>query len=507
MELECKKLPFRQYERIHDAAIPVEETMEYIVPDYCPDIGRILYTDGSVFLRSKEYIDGKIELNGVVKAAVLYLPENSSTLRSMEVVVPFTCRSELKDAGECVFLVQGRLQEAEARLLNPRKLLLRVNVVEEVAAYSIQKVELIEEITAEEEMGLQQKNEDVSTDIIKTIKEKDFTFMDEICLPSNKEEIEEILSCCYELQAAESKVLGEKVVINGQIYCRLLYRSVSGQLCSWEGELPLHQVVDVEKGKDDSQVQINLQVIGCEQELSGEGSGRCVTVNLFIKAQLVLWENCSLQYVADTYSTRYNTSVQRQPLMLMHQQPQQSKRQNIHELLEIGIQPKQVAAVRVYCTPVHCVKDTCVLNMQTTVHISVVYLDENSVPLAAQRQIEVHSAAEVSRDSSCTARALCQGEIYAAPSNGGVDIRFSIDFMVQETVCQTATALQEVQLKDPTNFAGIPSVILRSREGSESLWEIAKRYSSTEEAIRQANELETEEIPQGQLLLIPRCRC
>ena len=46
-----------------------------------------------------------------------------------------------------------------------------------------------------------------------------------------------------------------------------------------------------------------------------------------------------------------------------------------------------------------------------------------------------------------------------------------------------------------------PSLILR-RVGEETLWEMAKLYGSTEDAIRKANGL-TEEPTQGQILIIP----
>jgi hypothetical protein len=45
-----------------------------------------------------------------------------------------------------------------------------------------------------------------------------------------------------------------------------------------------------------------------------------------------------------------------------------------------------------------------------------------------------------------------------------------------------------------------PSIILR-RAGNESLWNIAKDYGSTVEAIREANKI-TEEPEKGQILLI-----
>ena len=46
-----------------------------------------------------------------------------------------------------------------------------------------------------------------------------------------------------------------------------------------------------------------------------------------------------------------------------------------------------------------------------------------------------------------------------------------------------------------------PSLILR-RVGEESLWDMAKLYGSTEDAIRKANGLTDEPVP-GQILIIP----
>jgi hypothetical protein len=48
---------------------------------------------------------------------------------------------------------------------------------------------------------------------------------------------------------------------------------------------------------------------------------------------------------------------------------------------------------------------------------------------------------------------------------------------------------------------GRPSMILR-RAGTDSLWDLAKRYGSTVEAICNANDLE-DQAEQGRMLLIP----
>ena len=52
----------------------------------------------------------------------------------------------------------------------------------------------------------------------------------------------------------------------------------------------------------------------------------------------------------------------------------------------------------------------------------------------------------------------------------------------------------------------IPSVVLRLAAPGEGIWEIAKAYGTTQEQIMQANELESDLLPAGKMLLIPRVR-
>lgn len=49
MELELKKQSFDTYEAGTETTLTAEETAETIVPDYCPDMARIIDTEGMVF--------------------------------------------------------------------------------------------------------------------------------------------------------------------------------------------------------------------------------------------------------------------------------------------------------------------------------------------------------------------------------------------------------------------------------------------------------------------------
>ena len=84
MELELKKARFDAYDVGGELTLTQEETAETIVPDYCPDIARIIDTEGKVYLHSRELRDGKAEVSGTIRVTVLYTPDGESGVRTLD---------------------------------------------------------------------------------------------------------------------------------------------------------------------------------------------------------------------------------------------------------------------------------------------------------------------------------------------------------------------------------------------------------------------------------------
>lgn len=53
MELELNRTHLTGYETVLDTTVFQEETLETIVPDACPDILRLVDTQGKILLKSK----------------------------------------------------------------------------------------------------------------------------------------------------------------------------------------------------------------------------------------------------------------------------------------------------------------------------------------------------------------------------------------------------------------------------------------------------------------------
>ena len=136
MELEFDRDVIQGCEVLADGTVCQEETLESIVPDACPDILRIVAVCGQAALNGKQAKEGMAQASGTVRAVILYQPEAGGGLRRMEAALPFTAQLEapgLTDRGTVQACV--RLRGAEARALNPRKVLLRADLAVDLTAF------------------------------------------------------------------------------------------------------------------------------------------------------------------------------------------------------------------------------------------------------------------------------------------------------------------------------------------------------------------------------------
>ena len=304
MELELDRTQRSGYEAVLDTTVCREETLESIVPDACPDILRICDTEGVVCLRDKVLQDGRVELSGSVRAALLYLPDGEEGIRRMEVELPFSCTLEHPALTPlCRVVALPRVQGADARLINPRKVLVRVDLAFCVQVYAPVEDDICSGVLAPEEAGVQQMSEQCDACTTVCVQEKPFTFSDEISLSGSKPEAEELLKCRAALRCSESKVIGNKLIFKGESQLQMLYRSSAGGLCTAEYELPFSQIMEVSGVGESAECDLSFTLTGASCSLDPGGDGRTVSVSLEALSQSVVRESRMLEVLSDAYST------------------------------------------------------------------------------------------------------------------------------------------------------------------------------------------------------------
>ena len=309
--MEFERDTIISYETAAEVTLCQEETLESIVPDACPDILRIVDVCGQATISGKQAREGVAQVTGMVRASILYQPEGGGGLRRMEVGLPFTCQAEapgLTEAG--TILASPRLRRAEARALNPRKVLLRVDLAVDVTACQPVERAVCCGVTNPEENGVCQRQHQGEHYQVCAVQEKPFTFSEQVRLQSSTGEVPVLLAARVQPVCTESKLIGTKLIFKGMVELYLLLQEPGGGLATSHESMPFSQIIEVTQAGEEGDCQVEVEVASFRCE-PAPGDGRELEVSLELLAQAQVRSHRPVTLLQDLYSTSNLMEVER----------------------------------------------------------------------------------------------------------------------------------------------------------------------------------------------------
>ena len=469
-----------------------EQTQEIKLTEGMPDVGRILSAWGQPILRGKEWGTDTINYSGGMMVWVLYAPEDGSPERCVEGWIPFQLRWDLPEElpeGQIRLRLLPRL--VDARSISPRKILVRAGMAVSAEAFATTQITVPELETAPAGVELLRRTYPVR--LMKEAGEKSFVLDEELTMPDDLPQPEQIVYYYVEPKITDRKVLSEKVVFRGNANLHTLCRGEGGQLHSWDFDMPFSQYAELsgEYGPE-AQADFALCPTSMELELDDEGHLR---FKCGVTAQYCITDREQLSVVEDAYSPNRELTIQTETLEL----PAilENRRETAYAQGNLPMQIHTAADVRFLPDfPKQKYRDSGVALELPGVFQSLYYGEDGSL-----------GAGTVRWDDTLNVNADEHTVLTAVPapasiqlSAGSVKAELPLELTAaakQQLPVVAGLTLGEERRPDP----GRPCLILR-RVGSESLWQIAKAAHSTVGSIREANGLQNEPAP-GQLLLIP----
>ena len=509
MELKLKKAGHDYYEGVAWPSFSCETMRESIVPDSCADIARIVDTTGLVCLTGRELTsDGRFSASGTVDVSVLYIPEKGDGPCALRFQIPFQCSGEGQDAAQAEFLdIRGELQSIDTRVLNPRKVLTRANLVFYPSGCRHVSLSVCTD-AGEEDPSIQLLREKKETWVVAGVREKEFTFTEELPLSPGRGAALEVLSARFAVRGTDSKLIGSKLVVKGLISASVLYRESGGRLSVLQQDLPFSQILEGGGFSEDLDSTASYRLLSAECHVGAEGAPddpHTLTVTLLMRARVTVRRREEIDFIADLYSTASDVTCETAELTLREDSDRRSTRLNIRELLETGAAVKSVVDTEVGCGGVR--QAGAPGELEIPLWARCLYLDENDALRCVRRDFSAACQGEVPEGCRAEAEAACRGDIMASILPDGVELRFQVDCDMESAresryLCVAGGETEEAESRESG-----PSLILRKVGPEESLWSVAKQYRTTCRAILEVNEIaEESQLPHERLLLIPRAR-
>ena len=507
MEHQLDMHALDHFSLIFDSDLFQEETLDIIVPDSFEDIYRIIDTGGQIQLTGKSVHEGTVTVSGMLNAWVLYEPEDRQGICRMESKVPFAICQDVQAAkSDCLCVAVPVIRGLDSRMLNPRKILLRADVGANIQLYQICQTQLCSGIMEEDSGTVQQLKKETSAFIIKDIQEKEFTVFNELRLQNGPSGHGEMLSCEVKAACSQAKVIGNKLVIKGEARAAVRYLVEERVYCSC-AVIPFSQIMDAHGLSENADCIVELCVTAVNCTAGGE-EGRVADLSVDLLAQAVMRDKCQIILLQDAYSTSYDLKTETKEFELPQLVEHASCTKNISETLPCQSKVRNVVESSVSCVQVGQKKEHNDLCLDGQLAIRVLYVDDTDALHCLNQTMTVSGRLENQSRLACNLRCVCPGEIYASVAPEGIEVRFDVEFQWLMVSKQPWRAIVSAKREDSeiTPQHHRASVVLRMTMPDETLWQIAKHYQTTEQAICRANEISDGELTAGRMLLIPRCK-
>lgn len=505
MELELRQEYISCWDNAYQTLMNQEETTEMIVPDACPDILQILDGEGKLLLQRKEAMDGKAELSGCIKVGILYQPEGENRVCSMEGILPFSTNLDSATiTRSSKLMVCPKIQKVDVHVLNPRKVLIKVNFTLEVTCYTPQTQSVCSCVEKREQYGICEKVEEHQNHVVMAAQEKMFSYTDTLTLPAGNPDMEELLRFRTDCISQDAKVIGNKLLFKGEARVELMYRSRDGRPCTAMFPLPFSQMMEVGDVGEDSTPELRIIFTNSSCKRADE-EGRSVSVELELMAQSVLSKTHRVALLTDLYSTECDMVDTRKTYTMGCLMDYGVAPESVRELLECTMPVARVLDVQLRPLQLANPKQGSEMTMNADVEAYVLFETEEGDCSSLHRRITVPHTVPISQqwDYRCDFSMSRQGS--AMPASGGIEVSFTVEFSWSAMEKRKVQGIERASVEEKQPITGeIPSVIIRSVRNGECLWDIAKSYRTTENDIAEANALPTAELYAGQMLLIPR---
>lgn len=483
------------------------------VPDSKDDIGRIVMGKGTIAVEEMQRMENYIRVTGKLHYAVLYVTDGGDPhLASLEGKHPFEEMVYIEGREGEQYLLRNSTVEFSASLIHSRKISLKAMAEIEIGWEKVEDVSLPTDV--EEEAPLYKKTKNMQMLTLQTTKKDTYRIKEEMKLPGTKENIGTLLWTDVESRKLDTKLGEDELNVSGELMVFCLYESPEGKNDWMEQIIPYNGRVEC-SGADGSMfhhVHAALEDVNVEVRMDEDGEMRSLGIEGTLELQIAIYEEEAVEVLEDTYSIEKECSMEREKVCCEELLIQNHFKCKLSEQLSLPELREDILQICCNSGRLQIEKMEAVehgIQIEGVLHLRILYVKENDeVPFAVWQGMVPFAyfleCENMTEDAVFEIQHVLEQLSVSLLGSGEVEVKAVLAFhsLVKRPVSEEV--MTRLDLEDPVvdENARIPGIIGYTVKEGEELWDLAKRYHTTMERVKEVNGLETDVIKEGDRILI-----
>lgn len=462
-----------------------------IVPDIKPDILEIISTNGILNIYKKEMTDGKIRIDGSVNCFVDYKSENE--IRSINHTIEFSQIIQLEnvksDMNDCCNI---SLKSINAKIINERKINIKANLE---CAMNVTKISKVEYISGATE-NVQRKEKSINTNSLfgmgttkVSINEKqDANIGDNIA---------EVLSSKVTYKDIETKISYNKILVKSDVVIKSLYLTDDGRIVALKNVYPIMGFIEMEGVNEESIVIPSIENNNSIINLMNNS----INLDIEVKIDVKVYEDKQINLIEDMYSLNGNLNFKKDNMKITKnmsvnygKQSFSAQGENVGDGSIIDIDSK-VIDLQTSIVNTHILAEaeieTKILFLSGGIQSKVVHNKTN---------FEINGL-NIDSNSMINMKINISNENYNVMTGGNIELKMDLDYMIEICDVENLEIINEAKVEEGEDKNPYNMVVYFANK-NESLWDISKKFKTTEEKIIEENNLKDQNVSAGTKLYI-----
>ncbi|HOP11861.1 MAG TPA: DUF3794 domain-containing protein [Oscillospiraceae bacterium] len=475
-----------------------------VIPDYLPEVQRVLRSDAEVFVTGRQIAEQKIIVEGNIRFCALYRSPDGELCSTNQT----TAWRQTIDAAvppDSAVFVTPRILRCSAQPISSRKIDLFGSFLLETEIKGAKREELLDGV---EGADVELKKETVSIKRFVSTYNRQFTISEDLELENSRPSVMKLL--CSRLYIADSdfKTVSGRVVVNGDAILEALYLGdvSSSAPHTIKFTIPFSQITELDS-TDNSEIEVSVSVVSYALNVVSQpdGDNRRMSLDLILGITAVnnLIETVDLLF--DGYSREFATEAQYGNFTAVTNCERFEVPCSASGGVDFGEQTiEKVLDTRCTVNSVSLSTDKGEVTVFGSVTAVVMASDEDGELSFIEKELEFEQKVNASGEGGeLSVKAAVSGS-KTVQTGSGMEIRADVAAVV--TRCesidfQLMTDLkvnEEVKKQPPLT----PLVLCFAGTG-EDLWEIAKTYNTSTDIIKTQNGIDSDRLTHDEVLLIP----
>lgn len=489
---------------------------DYNLPDYKPDLTKVIRERGKLHFDEVHVSGGHIWFKGILEFDILYRTDlDNRKINSLRGEIPFQESLSMDGIEEFdPVKLEGRIEDISVGVINSRKLGIRSLV--EFQAY-VKKPEEAALVTGVKEEGSCEIEKE-KLDVLELLTDKNDTLRirKELSLSSNKPNMDEILWSSVELRGMNSRLKDGEIEVTGEALVCVLYSGAEEEerLQWFETTVPIQGSVDCSICEEALTYQIKTELAQANLEIQPDEDGeeRNLLLEMVLNLAIGLWKEDTIETISDIYALDRQVKPTFKQTVFDKLLVKNEAKCRISDKIELEEEQEDILQI--------CINEDALTIEQKTVMedgmlaegiltVEILYMtSDEAMPVGAKRAYIPFSQLIEMPKADNPVKVHLDGVIEQVTTvladNRSIDIKAVISlnllaFEQQERQVITDIEETELDLAALQQRPGIVGYIVR--EG-DRLFQIAKENHTTTENLMETNHLTKEAVKPGEKLLI-----